>query len=225
MDYVFKDCTLYEAISVLEDEEAEPALIYIEPPDPAALTDEDSADEDEGALANNLSGRQLNARCEVRLAPRRSPSPLVDFSKDKESPVASTSRSLTTRGRGDHGRRHSRGRGRSRMLRGKSTRYQGKTTNTRDSSSSSVSDALSDDNSVPVTRTSETENLGTRRSEGQYDPRITVDELVAFIAILINSGYNTVPSKTHYWDQHDDMRNNLVYNCMRQQRNGTGSKL
>ncbi|CAG5017359.1 unnamed protein product [Parnassius apollo] len=154
MDYVFKYCTLHETIRVLEDEEAEPALIYIEPPDPAALTDEDSVDKDEGPprLANNLSGRQLNTRCEVRLAPRRSPSPLVDFSKDKESPVASTSRSLTTRGRG--GRRHSRGRGRSRMLREKSARYQGKTTNTRDSSSSSVSDALSDDNSVPVTRTS-----------------------------------------------------------------------
>ncbi|KAJ2937338.1 hypothetical protein O0L34_g19219 [Tuta absoluta] len=50
------------------------------------------------------------------------------------------------------------------------------------------------------------------------DPKITVDEMVTFVSILINSGYNTVPSKTHHWDQNDDMRNYMVYNCMRRDR-------
>lgn len=42
-------------------------MLSIEPPDPAVHSDEDSADEDEGGLINNLTGRQLNAGCEVVL--------------------------------------------------------------------------------------------------------------------------------------------------------------
>ncbi|XP_045767230.1 piggyBac transposable element-derived protein 3-like [Maniola jurtina] len=74
MDAVFKGCTLHEALAILEeDDELEPQLLYIEPPDPAILFDEDSADEDEGGFINNLTGRQLNARCEVVLASRSEP--------------------------------------------------------------------------------------------------------------------------------------------------------
>ncbi|KAJ8948221.1 hypothetical protein NQ314_008458 [Rhamnusium bicolor] len=36
-----------------------------------------------------------------------------------------------------------------------------------------------------------------------------------FIAILIVSGYNTLPSKRMYWDMNDDVKNILVSNEMR----------
>lgn len=39
--------------------------IYIEPPESNELTDEDSADEDEGGLVDNLTARQLTARAEI----------------------------------------------------------------------------------------------------------------------------------------------------------------
>ncbi|KAI8425185.1 hypothetical protein MSG28_007009, partial [Choristoneura fumiferana] len=70
-------CSVHEALAILEDnEDIEAEKIYIEPPDPAIASDEDSGEEDAGALINNLSGRQLNAPCEVVLRqssrPRRS---------------------------------------------------------------------------------------------------------------------------------------------------------
>ncbi|XP_050301080.1 uncharacterized protein LOC126739435 [Anthonomus grandis grandis] len=41
--------------------------IYIEPPEPNVDTDEDSADEDDGRLVDNLTARQLRAPAEMRL--------------------------------------------------------------------------------------------------------------------------------------------------------------
>lgn len=41
--------------------------LFITPPDPSVLTDEDSAGEDEGGLLDNLSGRQLMASGEIKL--------------------------------------------------------------------------------------------------------------------------------------------------------------
>ncbi|XP_050306338.1 piggyBac transposable element-derived protein 3-like [Anthonomus grandis grandis] len=41
--------------------------IYIEPPEPNVDTDEDSADEDDGGLVDNLTARQLRAPAEIRL--------------------------------------------------------------------------------------------------------------------------------------------------------------
>lgn len=43
--YVFRDCTLYEALAALEDDEnADPDSVYIEPSDPTVVTDEDLGD-------------------------------------------------------------------------------------------------------------------------------------------------------------------------------------
>lgn len=74
-----RDCTVQEALAILEeDTDLEPKSIFIEPPQPTIHSDEDSGDEDEGGFINNLSGRQLNAGCQVVLAipvdrnPRRS---------------------------------------------------------------------------------------------------------------------------------------------------------
>lgn len=50
------------------------------------------------------------------------------------------------------------------------------------------------------------------------DPKISADEIRCFIAILFVSGYNDLPSKRHYWDSNDDMRNYSIYNAMRRDR-------
>ena len=53
--------TCDEILGILEDENT-PATVYIEPNDDVGqLTDEDSGDEDDGGLIDNLSGRQLRA--------------------------------------------------------------------------------------------------------------------------------------------------------------------
>ncbi|GBP51190.1 hypothetical protein EVAR_98014_1 [Eumeta japonica] len=51
-----------------DDDDVEPQQVFIEPSGPTVLYDEDSADEDQSGFINNLSGRQLGARCEVMLA-------------------------------------------------------------------------------------------------------------------------------------------------------------
>ncbi|XP_048006923.1 uncharacterized protein LOC125242231 isoform X2 [Leguminivora glycinivorella] len=100
MDGVFKNCTLHEALAILEeDSDYEVNQIFVEPPEPNIHSDEDSGDEDDGALLNNLSGRQLNARCKVvlssasvsnlrrsrRLLSKRSMSPPLDFTPTAHS--------------------------------------------------------------------------------------------------------------------------------------------
>lgn len=42
--------------------------IFIEPPDAAVLTDEDSAEEDDGGTLDNLNGRQLRSIVEIKLS-------------------------------------------------------------------------------------------------------------------------------------------------------------
>nr|XP_023023884.1 uncharacterized protein LOC111512028 [Leptinotarsa decemlineata] len=58
--------TLQEALEIAYSEDID--AIYIEPPEPNVLTDEDSGDEDCGGTIDNLSGRQLRARAEVKFA-------------------------------------------------------------------------------------------------------------------------------------------------------------
>ncbi|KAG5874436.1 hypothetical protein JTB14_005008 [Gonioctena quinquepunctata] len=51
--------------------DTEVAEVFIEPPEGQVPTDEDSADEDEGGLADNLSSRQLTAGTEIRFTNSR----------------------------------------------------------------------------------------------------------------------------------------------------------
>ena len=51
--------TCHKIVSIVEDEDAS-AAIFIEPNDGCA-SDEDSADEDDGGLIDDLPGSQLNA--------------------------------------------------------------------------------------------------------------------------------------------------------------------
>lgn len=50
------------------------------------------------------------------------------------------------------------------------------------------------------------------------DPNITANEIRCFLAILYLSGYNDLPSKGHYWDNGDHMKNIAVSQSMRRNR-------
>ena len=63
MCIVFRFISCHEILSILEGKDLS-ADIYIEPND-GDITDEDSADEDDGGLLDNLSGNQLNAPAEA----------------------------------------------------------------------------------------------------------------------------------------------------------------
>lgn len=289
--FFYRDCTLHEALAVLEEnEDLEPRMLYIEPPDPAVRSDEDSADEDEGGFINNLSGRQLNARCEVVLAsssekPRQTRSTsrrnLQSASDILEAGPSSTlsrgsskpSRGSRVRSRGSRGfRTPSRGsrslpRGSHSSRKRSASRRGGHRLESnvgQDDDSSNDSDE-SDEVEPPPKKSKNTSrtwidddllrqppiypegNFSAFRGKSAVDmldyflgesvvnllvdqsqkyaaflncqdPKISHKEMRVFIAILILSGYNTVPSKRHYWDQGEDMRNHMVHNCMRRDR-------
>ena len=55
---------LHNVLSAFKGETSAMAIVYIEFND-GGITDEDSADEDDGGLADNFSGNQLNAVAEA----------------------------------------------------------------------------------------------------------------------------------------------------------------
>lgn len=50
------------------------------------------------------------------------------------------------------------------------------------------------------------------------DPKITDYEIRCFLAILIVSGYNSVPSRRFFWDSKEYARNLLIYKAVRRDR-------
>ncbi|XP_068240932.1 piggyBac transposable element-derived protein 3-like [Palaemon carinicauda] len=56
---------LQEILEILDEEEKDPVAIFITPPEVREDSDEDSAEEDEGGLADNLNSNQLRASAEA----------------------------------------------------------------------------------------------------------------------------------------------------------------
>ncbi|GBM31396.1 hypothetical protein AVEN_99612-1 [Araneus ventricosus] len=63
----FRKLALEEALLLFDELNSDSDLedIYIEPPDAAVVSDEDSAEEDEGGLTDNLSGHQLRVNVKI----------------------------------------------------------------------------------------------------------------------------------------------------------------
>ncbi|PSN53956.1 hypothetical protein C0J52_12514 [Blattella germanica] len=69
-----KPITIQEALDIINEEEnkqqqdrSEIDAIYIAPPEPDILTDEDSGNEEQAGLIDNFNGRQLRANLEIKL--------------------------------------------------------------------------------------------------------------------------------------------------------------
>lgn len=56
------------------------------------------------------------------------------------------------------------------------------------------------------------------RSKGNHSFSVNSGEMRTFLAILLLSGYNTVPRRRMYWSQNDDVRNVAVVSAMTRDR-------
>ncbi|KAF5278653.1 hypothetical protein FQA39_LY00695 [Lamprigera yunnana] len=65
--------------------------VFIEPPEATVDTDEDSAEEDQGGMLHNLTGRQLRAPVEIRLIDKYTESPPSESAPSESPSISSTS--------------------------------------------------------------------------------------------------------------------------------------
>lgn len=276
----FSNTTLHEVLGILEeDNEIEATEIFIEPPEPNVNSDQDSGEEDEGGFVNNLSGRQLNAKCEIRFTQATDDNIRARLrSGGVRSTVYGTLSLSGDVAQADNvsGRSSVRSRGRCKG-RGASSRGTFRdapksTVNEPDSScndSNSTDEGNSDGPTAKKKKTNEKQHekvttweqadIKTKASvfpESDYsrfrdknpvqifemffddevinlllaeseryalflncpNPNITREEMKTFIAVLILSGYCSLPGRDYFWDQRDDMRNTMVYNSIRRDR-------
>lgn len=198
----------------LEDGDDEVTSIYIEPPEPNIDSDEDSAEEDEGGLIDNLTGKQLLAGAEV-----------VFTNKERlggeELEDASMVDNMATTENAEKKRR--------RTKTGKQQRnwtHQDLHTNMplfpeanfskyRDFTAHELFELFFDDDVFDMFLTEITRYALFKNSP---DPKVTKEELKCFIGVLLVSGYNKLPGKRFYWDVGSDMRNEMVCGAIRRDR-------
>lgn len=215
--------TVQEAINIAfgEDEAINSSVeaVYIAPPDPAVLTDEDSGDEDEGGDFDHLSRRQLLADAEVRTT---GGDVLGEVEPTEQTEVDNGGVS-TTDGISPIEPAH--------MLYPKVSdhrdwisgdfTYIEKEFPSADYSvfeNKSVVDIfeLFIDDEIILFLVEETNQYALFKN--LPDPKVSLEEMNCFLAILILSGYNELPSKRMYWEQNLDTRKELVYNAIRRNR-------
>ena len=86
---LFRDITLNKALDLLEDVN-DAYDLYVEAPDVAELTDEDSADEENFTMANLTGGNQLRSSAEIQFRTQRDESFVerAETSNQSSSPTA-----------------------------------------------------------------------------------------------------------------------------------------
>ena len=188
---------LNAVLDYLEKLDNPDASITICPPDVDELTDEDSADEEENVPigSHNLNRNQLLAQAEI------------DLSSDDEiiqQPPCKNQKALHTKWE----------------LEESPTSVapyfpEGDYSKYRDFSPANLFELYFDDSIIDHI-IKESRIYGV--SKNWKDIQVSQQEMRVFLAILIISGYNPLPSKAHYWATKKDFRNNAIYNAMRQDR-------
>lgn len=169
--------------------------IFIEPPEPGTLTDEDSADEDLGGTPDHLSRNQLLSSAEIRFATS------VDTQEEPALP-----------------QKHS---GQRTWIEGEFTTSlcdsfpKPNYSEIFNMTPVEVFELFMDKDIFKLL-VEETKKYALFCNFP--DPEITEEEIRCFIAILILSGYNELPGKRFFWDTREDTRNTLVLNSMRRNR-------
>lgn len=214
---------------MVEDEDIV-ADIFIEPPDVNEDTDQDSGNEDEGAMVDNLGPRQLRAAAEIRLPNNGRIGEFDPLDEtDPEIPNLNTGAQgiacgmfLTTPSEEWLRNRMQRKRDDLRWIENADlevppqsqfpemsyAKYEGKT-------ATEMFELFVDDDLIEYIV------LETQRYAlflNCPDPRITSDEIRCFLSILFITGYNDLPSKRHFWDSKPDMKNEAVTQAMRRDR-------
>lgn len=215
--------TVQEALDIAfgeEDQSSDPVdTIFIAPPDPAILTDEDSGDEDGVGDYDNLSKRQLLADAEIRTLSGNVIGERMEeitslgthsntgetaaeestFFKKYELPKLSDPKEWVS---GDFATN------KRSFPEGDYSQFENKT----------VIDLFEMFIDTEIIEFLVQEASKYALFKNYLDPKVSQEEMKCFIAILILSGYNDLPSKRMYWEQRLDTRNELVYNAMRRNR-------
>lgn len=189
--------------------------IFIEPPDPNPLTDEDSADEDDGGALDNLSGRQLKSKVEIKFSNsteriiseedenRISKSRLIKGDISPLPEKINLQESIVWVEDGD-------------LEVSRSRTFPEQTYDQfLEKSPVQIFEMFIDGNIIKLL-VEETQKYALFKN--CPDPQITAEEMRTFIAILILSGYDPKPSKRHFWDSGLDMKNLMVSDSMRRDR-------
>lgn len=183
------------------------ANIYIEPPDPNEITDEDSGEED-GGLVDNLCGRQLQASAEIEFTNGQR---VGDFSISYQESIPNPpstyqvfSFPTVEQPKWTRGNLESNGT----FSKPNYSFYTGM-------SPTHLFELFFDDEVIKLLIT---ESLNYAVYKGFTNTNLSTDEIKCFVGILILSGYNTLPGRRFYWDTSPDMQNIIVRDCMRRDR-------
>ncbi|KAL5239779.1 hypothetical protein ACI65C_007189 [Semiaphis heraclei] len=222
--------SLSEALDILLNEDTE-GDIFIEPPNPHVDTDVDSADEDGSGLVDNLSSRQLLANAEIRFHNNeRLGVSYEDLdSQHNTSQVHNLRETSSIVGPNQLSAKYkkwmsSRIKSKSKPCWIKGADFDIEKTSEfpkpdyskyRNLSIVEIFEKFIDDEIIHHFVV-ETKNYALFLN--YPDPNITANEIRCFLAILYLSGYNDLPSKRHYWDNGDDMKNIAVSQSMRRDR-------
>ena len=211
--------TVEEALAVIFDSEqsCDGATVAIDPPDDGNITEEDSGDE-EMATTDNFSGRQLSAPVSVKLmqdGERRN----LDSDSDDEAPLPPQPgpSKRGRRARAARTSRESRDWERECDLSPEDARrldWPGEIPEpsfTRDLSPAAFFELFFDD---AVYEILVSETVRYARQQGNHSFSVDVQAMRRFIAILIISGYNTVPRRRLYWSNSPDVRNDAMCAAM-----------
>ncbi|XP_060552737.1 piggyBac transposable element-derived protein 3-like [Ruditapes philippinarum] len=233
--------TVNEIISMLEDEgNFERADIHVQPPPVDELTDEDSASEDEEVGYNNLSGRQLDQQATatvIRLDGRHvvdsaSDSDLeTDHSSDSsdtdeyEVPANIAKRPQVRIALRDPAPRPKRPAPVKRKWENKDLPEQDKDRFTWHGSNidksrwpqtpDGIFNLFFDDDVINMIVEQSIRYAG---SKGNHSFSTSPQEIRIFLAILLISGYNTVPRRRQFWSRDDDVRNEAIARTMPRDR-------
>lgn len=208
--------------------------IFIEPPESNIETDEDSADENEGGMVHNLTGRQLRAPVEIKLTDNtRMGNNSIEPMTVPEEHLPSTAEVIheVSQSQTDQSEQNVQPNyiwindrlGKKLdccWIEGdlETGRHSFPEANYFQYESLSCVDIFEMffDNEIIEYLVEESQKYAIFLN--QPDPKISAAEMKCFLAILILSGYNTLPSKRMYWDLQDDAKNILVSNSMRRNR-------
>lgn len=212
-----------EALDIAYEEE-NVSQIYIEPPESQVLTDEDSGDEEDGGIADNLSAKQLRAGAEIVLDNSERLGDQSDLANTFDSPVVQNEAVDP---------------GENQIPRAKNavpitislpttfSFIDGDLTSAIQEFPSSDYSKYSEMSCIELFELFFSKDLietiisQTRKYaifKNAPDLNITPSEMKVFLSILVLSGYNQLPSKRSYWENNEDMKNLLVSRAMRRDR-------
>lgn len=202
--------TLEEAIQMVYVDDLDVSQIYIEPPDPNVLTDEDSGDEDGGGLLDNLSGSQLTCKAEIILQcgarnMQNDDGPFTEEQNLEDSEPHQIRRPGLEKISWIQGDIEELDKC---FPKPDYKKYEGM-------SNLEIFEMFIDSEIVELlVEQSRNYALFCNRP----DPTISPDEMKCVIGILIVTGYNQLPGRDFYWDSQKDMKNSMVSESMRRDR-------